>query len=40
MEAQDGRFVGAQRSVDPVTAPTGTSTNDWKNLDWKEKRKI
>jgi hypothetical protein len=26
--------------VDPGTAPTGNSTDDWKNLDWKGKRTI
>ena len=27
-------------TIYPVTAPTGTSTNDWKKLDWKEKSTI
>jgi hypothetical protein len=26
--------------VDPGTAPTGISTDDWKKLDWKEKSTI
>ena len=26
--------------VDPGTVPTVTSTDDWKNLDWKEKNTI
>jgi len=26
--------------VDPSTAPTRTSIDDWKKLDWKEKREI
>ena len=26
--------------VDPCTSPTGTSTDDWKNLDRKEKSTI
>jgi hypothetical protein len=28
------------RSVNPGTAPTGTSTDDWKKLDWKAKSTI
>jgi hypothetical protein len=27
-------------AIDPGTAPTGTSTDDWKNLDQKAKRTI
>jgi hypothetical protein len=27
-------------AVDPGTAPTGTSVDDWKKMDWKAKRTI
>jgi hypothetical protein len=40
VEAQDGRFVGRQRSVDLGIASTGMSVEDWKKLDWKEKSTI
>jgi hypothetical protein len=40
VEAQDGRSIGGQRSVDTCTTPTETSIDDWKKLDWKVKSTI
>jgi hypothetical protein len=43
VEAQYGRYVGGQRSVDhggSNTTPTTTSVDDWKKLDRNEENNL